>query len=147
MTLTMVHLQHDIVHCHPTSQVHSHPGPGRECVDGRMCSAVTIQSEAGWRRCVIVRRPRRLITGQFVWLYCWNEHYSDVMLGAMTSQITSVSVVCSTVCSSAYHSKQSSVTLAFERGIHRSPVDSPHKGSVTWKMFPFDDVIMITWHQ
>ena len=27
-------------------------------------------------------------------------------------------------------------------GLHRSPMDSPHKGSVTWKMFPFDDVIM-----
>ena len=30
------------------------------------------------------------------------------------------------------------------RGIHRSPVDSPHKGPVTRKMFPFDDVIMLT---
>ena len=29
------------------------------------------------------------------------------------------------------------------RGIHRWPVYSPHKGPVTWKMFPFDDVIMI----
>ena len=28
------------------------------------------------------------------------------------------------------------------RGIHRWPVDSPHKGPVTRKMFPFDDVIM-----
>ena len=28
-------------------------------------------------------------------------------------------------------------------GIHRWPVDSPHKGPVTQKMFPFDDVIMI----
>ena len=27
------------------------------------------------------------------------------------------------------------------RGIHRSPVNSPHKGPVTRKMFPFDDVI------
>ena len=26
--------------------------------------------------------------------------------------------------------------------IHRWPVNSPHKGSVTWRMFPFDDVIM-----
>ena len=25
------------------------------------------------------------------------------------------------------------------------PVNSPHKGSVTWKMFPFDDVIMACW--
>ena len=28
------------------------------------------------------------------------------------------------------------------RGTHRGPVNSPHKGPVTWKMFPFDDVIM-----
>ena len=28
-------------------------------------------------------------------------------------------------------------------GIHRSPVNSPHKWPVTRKMFPFDDVIMI----
>ena len=37
---------------------------------------------------------------------------------------------------------QSSASLAFVRGIHRWPVDSSHKGPVTWKMFPFDDVIM-----
>ena len=37
---------------------------------------------------------------------------------------------------------QSSASLAFVRGIHRSPVNSPHKGPVTRKMFPFDDVIM-----
>ena len=28
------------------------------------------------------------------------------------------------------------------RGIHRSPVDSPHKGTVTGKTISFDDVIM-----
>ena len=27
------------------------------------------------------------------------------------------------------------------RGIHKWPVDSPHKGPVRWKMFPFDDII------
>ena len=37
---------------------------------------------------------------------------------------------------------QSSASLAFVWGIHRGPVNSPHKGSVTRKMFPFDDVIM-----
>ena len=37
---------------------------------------------------------------------------------------------------------QSSTSLAFVRGIHRWPVNSPHKGPVTRKMFPFDDVIM-----
>ena len=38
---------------------------------------------------------------------------------------------------------QSSASLAFVRGIRRWPVNSPHKGPVTRKMFPFDDVIMM----
>ena len=68
-------------------------------------------------------------------------HYSDVIMGAMASQIIGVSIVCSTVCSGADQRKhQSSASLAFVRGIHRWPVDSPHKGPVTRKMFPFDDV-------
>ena len=29
------------------------------------------------------------------------------------------------------------------RGIHWWPVNSPHKGPITWKKFPFNDVIMI----
>ena len=33
-------------------------------------------------------------------------------------------------------------SLAFVWGIHRRPVNSPHKLPVTRKMFPFDDVIM-----
>ena len=37
---------------------------------------------------------------------------------------------------------QSSASLAFVWGIHRRPVNSPHKWPVTRKMFPFDDVIM-----
>ena len=37
---------------------------------------------------------------------------------------------------------KSSASLAFLRGIHRWPVNSPHKGPVTRKMFPFDDVII-----
>ena len=37
---------------------------------------------------------------------------------------------------------QSSASLAFVLGIHRWPVNSPHKWQVTRKMFPFDDVIM-----
>ena len=37
---------------------------------------------------------------------------------------------------------QSSAPLAFVRGIHRWPVNSPQKWPVTQKRFPFDDVIM-----
>ena len=68
-----------------------------------------------------------------------DEHHSDVIMGAMASQITGVSIAYSTVCSDAdQRSHQSS--LAFVRGIHRWPVNSPHKGPVTRKMLPFDDV-------
>ena len=71
------------------------------------------------------------------------SHYSDVIMNPMASQITGVSIVYSAVCLGADQRKQqSSASLAFVRGIHRSPVNSPHKGPVTRKMFPFDDVIM-----
>ena len=52
-------------------------------------------------------------------------------------------IVYSTVYSGSNQRKhQSSSSLAFVRGIHRWPVNSPHKWPVTRKMFPFDDVIM-----
>ena len=64
-------------------------------------------------------------------------------MSTMVSQITSVSVVCSTVCSGADQRKhQRSASLTSVRGIHRSPMGSPHKGPVTQKMFLFDDVTM-----
>ena len=67
----------------------------------------------------------------------------DVIMGAMASQLTDVSIVCSTVCSGANRRKhQSSASVAFARPINRWPMDSPHKGPVTRKMFPFDEVIM-----
>ena len=65
-------------------------------------------------------------------------------MGAIASRITSLTIVYSTVYSDADQRKhQSSVSLVFVWGIHRGPVNSPHKGPVTRKMFPFDDVIMI----
>ena len=71
-------------------------------------------------------------------------HYDDAIMGTMASQITSLTIVYSTVHLGVDQSRhQSSASLAFVRGIHRGPVNSPHKGSVTRKMFPFDDVIMI----
>ena len=73
------------------------------------------------------------------------NHYTDVIMGAMASQITSLTIVYSTVYSGAdERNHQRSASLAFVWGIHRWPVNSRHKGPVTRKMFPFDDVIM-TW--
>ena len=73
----------------------------------------------------------------------WLSHYGDVIMSVIASQITSPTIVYSSVYSVADQRKhQSSASLAFVRGIHRRPVNSPHKGPVTRKMFPFDDVIM-----
>ena len=73
------------------------------------------------------------------------SHYSDVIMGAMASQITSLTIVYSTVYSDADQRNIKAPRhwpLCGE--IHRGPVNSPHKWPVTRKMFPFDDVIM--WH-
>ena len=68
-------------------------------------------------------------------------------MSGVASQITSVPIACSTVGSNADHRKhQRSASLAFVWGIHRWPVNSPHKRPVTRKMFPFDDVIVMIWH-
>ena len=70
-------------------------------------------------------------------------HYDDVIMTMLASQITSLMVVYSIVYLGVNQRKhQSSASLAFVRGIHRGPVNFPHKWPVTRKMFPFDDVIM-----
>ena len=59
-------------------------------------------------------------------------HYTDVIMSSMASQVTSLTIVYSTVHSGADQRKhQSSASLAFVRGIHRSPMNSPHKRPVT----------------
>ena len=63
-------------------------------------------------------------------------------------QITSVCIVCTTIDSGADQRKhQSSTSLVFVRGIHQWLVNSLHKRPVTRKMFPFDDIIMITTYE
>ena len=72
------------------------------------------------------------------------SHYTDVKMSTIATQITRVLIVYLTVCPGADQRKrQSSASLAYVRGIHRWPVNSPHKGPVMQKMLPFDDVIMI----
>ena len=65
-------------------------------------------------------------------------------MGAMASQIASVTIVYSAVCPGVDQRKhQSSGSLAFVWGIHRWPVNSPHKWPVTQNIFPFYEVIMV----
>ena len=64
-------------------------------------------------------------------------------MGEIASQITILPVVYLTAYSGADQRKyQGSASLAFVRGIHRWPVNSPHKGPVTRKMFAFDDIMI-----
>ena len=88
-------------------------------------------------------RVRVLLCESHARHYINTLHYCDVIMGAMAYQITSLAIVYSTVHPGADQRKhQSSASLACVWGIHLWPVNSPHKGPVTRKMFPFDDVIM-----
>ena len=70
-------------------------------------------------------------------------HCSDIIMSVMASEIICVLIVYSTVWSGADQIKhQSSASLAFVRGIHWWPVNSPHKGPITPNIFPFHDVIL-----
>ena len=64
------------------------------------------------------------------------SHNNDVIMSTIASQITSITIVYSTVYSGAdQRNHQSFASLAFVWGIHRGPVNSPHKGQVTRKCF------------
>ena len=63
-------------------------------------------------------------------------HYSDVIMVEMASQITSVSIVCSTVASGEDQRKHwSSASLAFVRGIYRRPVNPRTTGQQCGKCY------------
>ena len=69
--------------------------------------------------------------------------YTDVIMTTIASQITSLTIVYSTVYSDADQRKTSKLRVTgLCVGNSPGPVNSPHKGPVTRKMFPFDDVIM-----
>ena len=80
-----------------------------------------------------------------VWDIWPKYHYDGVIMSAMAYQIISLTIVYSTVyLGTDQRKQQSSASLAFVGGIHRWSVNSPHKGPVTRKSFPFDDVIMFS---
>ena len=111
---------------------------------------LTLTGEQGYVCCFIEKGLCYCGTSSCpVYLPRWNSHtlllahYSDVIMGAMASQITSLTIVYSTVYSGADQRKyQSSTSLAFVRGIHWWTANSQHKWPVSRIMFPFDDVIM-----
>ena len=120
---------------------------------------LVVSSKKGWlchfnapSGCLLEERftypSYRWLSARLQYLRCYNaltklQYYNDVIMSAIASQITSLTIVYSTIYSDADQRKhQSSASLAFVRGIHRGPVNSPHKWPVTRKMSPFNDVIM-----
>ena len=70
-------------------------------------------------------------------------HYSDVIMGAMASKITSLTIVHSTVYSGADQRNIKALRhWPLCEGFTGDRVNSPYKWPVTRKTFPFDDVIM-----
>ena len=119
-----------------------------------MTSQISDKLTVCWRACIFLTLREHSIVGFFcegphstMLIQTQGEvnvkHCSDVTKVAMTSQITNLTIVYSTVYSRPDQRKhQSSASLAFVRGIHQWPLNSPHKWPVTRKIFPFYDVIM-----
>ena len=89
--------------------------------------------------CVARASAAMVLTMKYKQIPVFHEHYSDAIMGPIASQITSLK---SPASGADQRKHQSSASLAFVWGIHRGPVNSPHKWPVTRKMFPFDDVII-----
>ena len=131
---------------------------------GEANKQIIVSMQQHWRACVdrwrqaqlpICRRAvahpsqnRHMDIEEYVSIEYWMKisecHYNCVIMGSMAFQITSLAIVYSAVYLGADQRKhQSSASLAFVKGIHRRSVNSPHKGPLTRKMFPFDDDIMV----
>ena len=72
-------------------------------------------------------------------------HYNIIIMSAMASQITRLTIIYSAFYSGEDQRKKSKLCVTGLRAENSPwPVNSPHKGPVTREMFPFDDVIMPT---
>ena len=69
------------------------------------------------------------------WIFTFSEANSACKDVSLIITVTSY-------CVQSRLKHQSSASLAFVRGLHRWPVNSPHKWPITRKIFPFDDLIM-----
>ena len=78
-----------------------------------------------------------------IWNQCYFKHYIDITVTSQWARwcLKSPASRLCTVRSGAVQRKHQS-SLAFVRGIHRWAANSPHKGPVTRKMFPLDNVVM-----
>ena len=76
-----------------------------------------------------------------------NLHYCDVIMGAMGRKSPASWLFTQPLIQAQINQNiKAPRHWPFVRGIHRLPVNSPHKWPVTRKIFPFDDVIVNNMH-
>ena len=74
------------------------------------------------------------------------NHYSDVIMGTMASQITNLMIIYLPVYSGGDQRKhQSPASLAFVRRIHWWPVNSPHKGPARLAIRSWPSLLLCWW--
>ena len=106
---------------------------------------INTQDSALVNRCEIALRGiiQKLLNEESTWQQCWSRyrtphdiHYNDVIMATIASQITSITIVYSTVYSGADKKKTSKLHVTgLCDGNSPLTVNSPHKESVTRKMF------------
>ena len=107
----------------------------------------TTNWKSGTRRFHLLISDRQMRCRDFM-TRCHN-HYCDVIVGTMASQITSLVIVCLLSRLFRRRSKKTSKLRVTGLCAGKSPEtgEFPHKWSVTRKMFQFDDVIMMAGNQ
>ena len=99
--------------------------------------------------------PCGAIDSTFWWvLWLVAAHYGDVIISTMESKITSLTIIYSTVCSGADQGEhQGSASLAFVKGIHRWPMNSPSQRasnteniSISWRHHGTETLVETMWN-
>ena len=88
-----------------------------------------------WDLCTYTKYTRKMIPFDDV-IMIYNQ------IDSITRHILRITIRDENKCLWLTRKHYGSASLAFVWGIHRGPVNSPHKWPVTRNMFPFDDVIM-----
>ena len=99
----------------------------RGCYSGGSCGVAAV--------CDIYQSWRPLMTAAYISALLWRHYGLD---GVSNHQPYG----CLLNSGADQRKHQSSASLALVWGIHRWPVNSPHKWPGIWKILPFDDVIV-----
>ena len=86
---------------------------------------------------ILPSRTNRILSQSIPWALQWRHNGCDSV-----SNHQRLDCLLKRLSGRRSKKHQSSASLAFVRGFHRWPVNSPHKGPVTRKMVPFNDVTM-----